>query len=84
MRLAKNIAVSESGFLFNPSSGDSFSCNQVAADVINLLKEGKTSDQIKKAITLKYEVDTSDFERDLQDFWMQLKDNNLLTGEVIV
>jgi Coenzyme PQQ synthesis protein D (PqqD) len=84
MRLAKNIAVSESGFLFNPSSGDSFSCNQVAADVINLLKEGKTSYQIKKAITLKYEVDTSDFERDLQDFWMQMKDNNLLNGEVIV
>jgi len=84
MRLAKNIAVSESGFLFNPSSGDSFSCNQVAADVINLLKEGRTSDQIKDAITLKYEVDASDFERDLQDFWMQMKDNNLLNGEVIV
>ncbi len=78
MRLAKNIAVSETGFLFNPGSGDSFSCNPVAADVINLLKEGKSAAQISAQIISKYDVDEAEFEKDLQDFWMQLKENNLL------
>jgi diphthamide synthase (EF-2-diphthine--ammonia ligase) len=78
MKISKNIAVSESGFIFNPTTGDSFSCNAVAADIINLLKENMTLEQVKSRIMLKYEVQESEIDKDLQDLWLQLRDNNLL------
>jgi hypothetical protein len=48
MKLKKNIATSESGFVFNPSSGDSFSLNIIGAEILLQMKESKSSDEIKK------------------------------------
>ena len=78
MKLKKNIATSESGFVFNPSSGDSFSLNIIGAEILLQMKESKSSDEIKKDIINRYEVDKSLLEKDWDDFMAQLKDNNLL------
>jgi hypothetical protein len=78
MKLKKNIATSESGFVFNPSSGDSFSLNTIGAEILLQMKESKSSDEIKKDILNRYEVDKSLLEKDWDDFMAQLKENNLL------
>jgi hypothetical protein len=78
MKLKKNIATSESGFVFNPSSGDSFSLNTIGAEILLQMKESKSSDEIKKDILNRYEVDKSLLEKDWDDFMAQLKDNSLL------
>ena len=78
MKLKKNIATSESGFVFNPSSGDSFSLNTIGAEILLQMKESKSSEEIKKDILNRYDVDKSLLERDWDDFMSQLKDNNLL------
>jgi hypothetical protein len=78
MKLKKNIATSESGFVFNPSTGDSFSLNTIGAEILLQMKESKSADEIKKEILNKYDVDKSLLERDWDDFMSQLKDNNLL------
>ena len=78
MKLKKNIATSESGFVFNPSSGDSFSLNTIGAEIVLQMKESKSSDEIKKDILNRYEVDKSLLEKDWDDFMAQLKENNLL------
>lgn len=78
MGIRKNIAVSEEGFLFNPSTGDSFSTNQVGSDIIALLKQDKTISEIKEEISLIYDVDAYLLERDLEDFMSILKDHNIL------
>ena len=78
MKLKKNIATSESGFVFNPSSGDSFSLNTIGAEILLQMKESRSSEEIKKDILNRYEVDKSILERDWDDFMSQLKDNNLL------
>lgn len=78
MKLKKNIATSESGFVFNPSSGDSFSLNTIGAEILLQMKESKSSEEIKKDILNRYNVDKSILERDWDDFMSQLKDNNLL------
>jgi hypothetical protein len=78
MKLKKNIATSESGFVFNPSSGDSFSLNTIGADILLQMKESKSAEEIKKDILNRYDVDKSLLERDWDDFMTQLKDNNLL------
>lgn len=78
MKIRKNIAISETGFLFNPLTGDSFSTNTVGLDVIQLLKEGKSLNELTTFITNKYAVDASEFEKDLEDFSLQLRDSQVV------
>ena len=78
MQIKKNIATSESGFIFNPSTGDSFSANPAAAEMLLLLKEGKNASDIKKIFLEKYDVDAGQLERDWDDFLAQLREGNLM------
>lgn len=79
MLLNRNIAVSETGFIFNPSTGDSFSANPVGQDVIRLLKEGKDREAIAKALQEKYAIDAASVDKDMDDFLMMLRNYQLLT-----
>ena len=78
MRLKKNIATSESGFIFHPGTGDSFSANTIAAEILLQLKEGTSPFEIKKTILYKYAVDANMLEKDWDDFSAQLREANLL------
>ena len=78
MRLKKNIATSDSGFIFNPTTGDSFSGNPIAAEIILFLKEGMSASKIKENILSRYDVEPSRLEKDWDDFAIQLKDANVL------
>jgi hypothetical protein len=78
MVIKKNIATSESGFIFNPSTGDSFSANPLANEIIQSLKEGQSIQKIKSSITDRYDVDVFQLEKDLDNFVLQLREANLL------
>ncbi|HOZ70794.1 MAG TPA: PqqD family protein [Chitinophagaceae bacterium] len=78
MYLRKNIATSESGFIFNPATGDSFSANPVAAEILRQLKQGTGAAQIKEWLLESYEVEPLRLERDWDEFINQLKEANLL------
>ena len=78
MKIKKNIAVSESGFVFDPSTGESFSLNQVGLELVELLKQGKGFDTIKKEVLEKYDVDEISFEKYYYDFINSLNQNQLL------
>ena len=78
MRLKKNIATSEEGFIFNPGTGDSFSTNEIGVEIINMLKEEKSTTEILNAICEKYDVDEKKVEKDLDDYLSQLKDFTIL------
>lgn len=78
MPLKKNLATSDAGFIFNPSTGDSFSANPVAAEMIAMLREGKSGEEIKKKLFESYDVEKSTLDKDFDDLMMQLRDNNLL------
>ncbi len=81
MRLKRNIAVSESGFLFDPSTGESYSLNDQGVEILNMLKENKTSAEITEYFVSEYEVDSDDFERYLVDFTGMLKQFRLVEGD---
>jgi hypothetical protein len=81
MKVHPNIAVSESGYLFNPSNGDSFSLNPTATDIILLLKEDKSREEIRLFLLDKYEIDPVLLERDLDEFLMEIKAYYLVSGE---
>lgn len=78
MQLRKNIATSESGFLFNPATGDSFSANPLASEILAQLREGRSAADIKRGVLERYDVEASTLERDWDDFVLQLRDANLL------
>jgi PqqD family protein of HPr-rel-A system len=78
MKLKKNIATSEEGFVFNPGTGDSFTTNGTGNDILSLLKEGKSQTEIIESICKKYDTDEHQFEKDLDDFLSQLKDSSIL------
>jgi hypothetical protein len=73
MRIKKNIALSDSGFMFNPSTGESFSVNPIGVEILTMLREGKTNEQIKATIIDQYQIDAATFERDFDDFTNMMK-----------
>jgi hypothetical protein len=78
MKLKTNIATSENGFIFNPATGDSFTSNAIAAEILGYMKSGESEAEIKKKILDHYEVELSQLERDWDDYMLQLKEANLL------
>jgi len=78
MKIRKNIATNEEGFIFNPGTGDSFSANTIGTEIISLLREDKTLPAIISVICAKYDVDNNQFEKDLDDFVAQLKESAIL------
>lgn len=78
MRIRKNIATSDEGFLFNPTTGDSFSTNPLGAEIIQLLKQDRSFIEIVDDICSVYDVDRNLFERDLDDFTILLKEYSIL------
>ena len=78
MKLKKNVATSEAGFVFNPGTGDSFSVNQTGSEIISLFKENRTTEEVISLISAKFDVEQNQIEKDLDDFVSQLYIYNLL------
>jgi len=78
MKLRKNVAVSEAGLLFNPVTGESFSLNPIGVEILNLIREEQSPEQISATILNKYTTDKATFEKDYHDFIGVLEHNNLL------
>ena len=78
MKLKKNIAISESGFIFNPEIGTSFTTNSLGVAILKQLKEKTSLDQIKDSIVKNYDIDPITCEKDLDDFLRIVNQYNLL------
>ncbi len=81
MNLKNNIAVSESGFVFNPATGESFSVNPVGLQMLNLLRQGLSEEQIVNGIDTEFQAEKFNIERDLQDFIDIMKQYHLMQDE---
>jgi hypothetical protein len=78
MKLRKNVAVSEAGLLFNPVTGESFSLNPIAVEILDLIRKNKSPEQISEVMLGKYTTDKATFEKDYHDFIELLQYHNLL------
>ena len=68
MKVRKNVAISENGFIFNPLTGDSFSVNETGIFILQKLKEEETEETILQNLMYKYELDIHTAEKDLNNF----------------
>jgi hypothetical protein len=78
MKLKKNIATSEAGLIFNPGTGDSFSVNNIGVEILAMLKDNKTQQEIIGYVSSHYDVERKQIEKDMDDFVSQLIDYNLM------
>lgn len=78
MRIKKNIAISDTGFIFNPTTGDSYSINQVGREILAYLGEDKSKDEIVSLMTSEYDIDAPSFEKYFFDFLSMLRQFELL------
>lgn len=78
MKLKSNVAISETGFVFDPTTGDSYSLNQIGKEIIELMKQYKSEEFIKDVLLGKYEIDKSNLERYFFDFVNMLREFQLL------
>jgi len=78
MTINKKIAVSETGFIFNPTSGDSYSMNPIATEILEMLKKEMSEEDIKKALFEKYDVSKSVLNKSYDEFIDTLRKLNIL------
>jgi len=78
MNINKNIAVSDSGFVFNSTTGESFSVNPIGVEIIELLKQDLTIEQINNKLLEKYNADIVTIDKDVNDFISLLEQYSLI------
>ena len=81
MKVKKNIAISDSGFIFNPDTGESFTANPMGLEILDMLKEGLDPEEISKRVLSKYKAEKDTVEKDYSDFINMLEQYNLLVHE---
>jgi PqqD family protein of HPr-rel-A system len=75
----RDLAVSDSGFVFDPTTGHTYSLNATALVALRALKDGVAADEVARALSDAFERDGSeDLERDAQEFLTQLRTQGLV------
>ncbi len=71
----RELAVSDSGFVFDPSTGHTFTVNPSGLRILQWLKEGAEPESVAQRLAEQFEVEPGeDPARDVQDFLMQLRE----------
>jgi hypothetical protein len=76
--IPSNLAVSDSGFLFMPSTGETFTLNMAGREIFKLIQSGKDHEEVVEFLTGEYDVDPMSADKDITDFLNQLKNYNLI------
>jgi len=74
----KDLAVSETGFVFDPYTGASFNTNAVGCAILEALRSGKGRREIRSHLEDQFEVGEADIDRDIDEFVFLLKDSSVL------
>ncbi len=68
----KNVAVSESGLLFDPMNGAIYTTNPVGLTIVTALQAGLEPEAVKQRILTEFEAEDEVAAQDLFDFLGQL------------
>jgi hypothetical protein len=80
----KELAVSDSGFVFDPCSGGTFSVNATGLAILGALKEERGPAEIIAVLEQSFEVvGQRDLRRDLDEFVHLLRQNGLVPHDFI-
>ncbi len=74
----KNLAISDTGFIFDPFSGKTFTVNEIGMVIIQSLKNGEDVAFIQNKILEEFDTTIDQLDRDISDFLIQLKEQSLI------
>ena len=77
-----DLAISDSGFVFDPYSGATFSVNESGRLLLDGLKRGLDREALVHSLREHFEVGSADLERDVDDFVQVLKKNGVLPADL--
>jgi len=75
LQVLNRLAISESGFVFDPASGHNFTVNETGLVLLRLLLKYQRLDQILAALNAQYDASPRDMERDVVEFISAVKEN---------
>ncbi len=70
----KRFAVSESGFVFDPTSGRSFTVNETGLSILRALQQDVSWQDLRVRLMEEFAVDQPTLERDLSEFVNTLRE----------
>jgi hypothetical protein len=73
-----NLAISDNGFVFDPTTGYSYNTNEMGFFLLKMMEEGFEREEIISRIMDEYEVNRDNLERDYDFFLLQMKSLGLL------
>jgi len=78
MEYLQQLAISEDGFIFDPTSGQSYTVSDTGLFILKGLKQGKKADAIARELAETYDVSHDEARQDTLDFASHLKSHRLL------
>ena len=70
----QRLAISESGFVFDPASGHNFTVNETGLSILRQLQKSIELEPLLERLANEYDVPTRELERDVQEFASMLRD----------
>lgn len=78
----RDLAVSETGFVFDPVSGATFNTNVTGRTIIQGLKEGDDRFALLTRLRESFEIGEQDLDADLDDFLFMLRESGILPQDL--
>lgn len=72
------LAISDSGFVFDPSTGNSFNTNTVGLNIIKGLQKQLSIEEVAESLESLYDASLKEIQEDVIVFLKELKDFHLV------
>jgi PqqD family protein of HPr-rel-A system len=76
----KDIAINDTGFVFDPYSGGTFTLNATGQAIIRALRDGLSHNEIVARLRGEFDGVTAKLDEDVQDFMRTLRELGLLAN----
>lgn len=77
----KDLAISETGFIFDPMSGATFTANATGLAIIHALREGRTRGDVIARLRDNFTIEKADLDSDLGDFIRLMIQHGILPSD---
>jgi PqqD family protein of HPr-rel-A system len=77
----RDLALSDTGFVFDPYSGATFTVNATGLCVLSALKDGLSRDAVRARLSERFDVRGGDPSRDVDEFIDTLRQHGLVPEE---
>jgi PqqD family protein of HPr-rel-A system len=76
----KDIAINDTGFVFDPFSGGTFTLNATGLVIVKALRDGLSQSEILGRLRSEFDGVTTKLDEDMQDFMRTLREFGLLSN----